>query len=104
MLYSPSLVSQEGGSKGCAARLVVGLATLGRLVSFCTLLHQYQPFLYQGGLALVAITTAAVIAVTVHPHARLGTGLLGRWPLRLIDLRSHGIYLWHWQIGRASCR
>jgi peptidoglycan/LPS O-acetylase OafA/YrhL len=77
---------------------VAGLAALGGLVWFCIRLDESQSYLYWGGFALVALTTAALIAVVVHPHVRLGSALLGRQPLRWVGLRSYGIYLWHWPV------
>jgi len=60
------------------------------------LLDEYRPFLYRGGFALLALTTALLIAVVVHPRAN-------PWPLELkpvrwVGVRSYGIYLWHWPI------
>lgn len=77
---------------------VAGLAALGGLAVFCVRLGEFQPFVYRGGLAAVALLTAVVIMASAHPYSQLGSGLLGRWPLRWIGLRSYGIYLWHWPV------
>ncbi len=77
---------------------VVGLAALGGLVWFCLHLGEFDSFLYRGGLALVALTTAVTIMAAVHPYTSIGSRLLGSAPLRWIGLRSYSIYLWHWPV------
>jgi peptidoglycan/LPS O-acetylase OafA/YrhL len=77
---------------------VIGLVAIVGLFLSCLLIQEFQPFLYRGGFLLVALMTAALIAVSVHPRARWVPWLLSTPPLHWVGLRSYGIYLWHWPV------
>lgn len=75
----------------------VGFSALGILLALNITVSEFGPFLYKGGFLVVGLTTAAVIAIAVHPAAAVGASLSAR-TLRWIGTRSYGIYLWHWPI------
>lgn len=58
---------------------------------------RYDASLYQGGMVILSLASAVVVAVLAHPAALLGK-ILGSKPLRWIGVRSYGIYLWHYPV------
>ncbi len=96
-----AFVWAPGRSDGLGARLplsAIGCAALAALLVLCLKISEFDPFLYRGGFGLVALSTAILIAASVHRKGRLLQAALGSAVLRWVGLRSYGIYLWHWPV------
>ncbi|MBY0599922.1 acyltransferase family protein [Bacillus bingmayongensis] len=82
------------------ARLILdvvgGISLIIILVMFWKT-NQYDPFLYRGGMVILSIATALLVANLAHPASRIAQFLRFR-PLRWMGVRSYGIYLWHYPI------
>jgi peptidoglycan/LPS O-acetylase OafA/YrhL len=74
-----------------------GVAALLGIAVMIWRTDEYATFLYRGGMVLLAVLTALVISITIHPGCRLRL-FLGVEPLRWVGERSYGIYLWHYPV------
>ena len=60
-------------------------------------MQEFDRFLYNGGFAVVSISTLLVIMTAVHPGTLLNRFVLSQPILVWIGVRS-SLYLWHWPI------
>ncbi|HXU23541.1 MAG TPA: acyltransferase family protein, partial [Tepidiformaceae bacterium] len=97
-VWAPWKSSVYDGRKSAPWVEAAGFAGLAGLVVLFLRLNEASPLLYQGGFALIGLSTLAVITATVHPRARLLPKLLGTPVLKWTGVRSYGIYVWHYPI------
>ncbi|UQZ81481.1 O-acetyltransferase OatA [Paenibacillus konkukensis] len=76
---------------------LVGAAALAAIGVMVWKTNEYDSFLYPGGLVLLSLAAAVLVAVLAHPASYLGK-LLGSGPFRWLGVRSYGIYLWHYPV------
>ncbi len=78
--------------------VLLGAAGLAAVVSLSSFLSGSSSLTYEGGFALCALSTAAVITAVVCVPGGAMARLLGLAPLVWLGTISYGVYLWHYPV------
>ena len=80
-----------------------GVAAFVGIAAIVVLTSGFSPFPYRGGIALVSVLSAVLIAVLVVPDTWVAR-FLQLPPFVWIGKRSYGMYLWHFPIILLTSR
>ena len=93
MVWPSRRLDRELPAKARRNMDLLGVGSLGVILILIWQTTEFSPFLYRGGMVILAIATTILVAVLAHPATRLGP-VIGCRPLRWIGVRSYAIYLW----------
>jgi peptidoglycan/LPS O-acetylase OafA/YrhL len=96
----PVTATHTPNATGRLLRRTLDLAGLAGLAGIALLIwrtDEYSAVMFRGGMELLSLCTALVIAAVVTPGT-LTARALGIGPLRWLGVRSYGIYLWHYPV------
>ncbi|MFC4812590.1 acyltransferase family protein [Paenibacillus sp. GCM10023250] len=79
----------------------LGAAGLAAVALMIATVGEYDAFLYQGGMVVFSLASAAVVAAMAHPASGLARAV-GNKALLWLGARSYGIYLYHYPVIALS--
>lgn len=92
-----ALLVERFGLPSARVADLAGVTGMATPVAFAALVGPFNPWLFSGGLVLVALAATGLVLAAATPASRTSKVLSWR-PLVAVGIISYGIYLWHWPV------